>query len=411
MPTVIIGGGVIGVCCAYELARRGLPVVLLERGRIAGEASEGNAGQMAIGHPPIPRPGLGFKAARWMVDPMGPLHISPRAGWGMAPWLWKFWRACSPRVLARSMETLAELGRRTAPMFDELIDAEAIACDYHKAGIMEVYRTRSGARTGRAHVDTLRRLGFDVVWLAGEEVRAREPVLRAGVVGAVYNRESMSLDPAAFVHGVARGARRLGAELREEAPIRRIVVSSGAVVGVELETGARIDAQRVVLAAGIWSDRLARTIGVRIPMQAGKGYHREIDPGTPPLTTPCVLAERFVACTPMNGRLRLAGTLEFTGVNHVLRQKRLDALSIAAREYLHGEVDATPDSDWCGMRPCVADGMPIIGPAPGVKGLLIATGHAMLGMTLGPITGRLVAELATGEAPSVDLSAVCADRF
>ncbi len=410
-PIIIIGGGVVGVCAAYELASAGAPVTLLERGAIAGEASWGNAGQMAIGHPPIPRPGLAVQALKWMFDPQSPLHISPSAGWSMLPWLWEFWRACSAARLAKSMVTLAEMGRQTKPLFDEYIEREAIACDYRHAGIMDVFRTEGGAAGGRKFVEFMQGYGFDAHWLDGAEVEKREPAFRKGVVGAALNAESTSLDPAKFVEGLAAGATKHGATLRANAPVRTIDIVDGAVHAVVLEDGERIESSRVVLAAGIWSSSMARTIGVRIPMQAGKGYHRDIEQDGPRLTTPCVLAERFVACTPIENRLRLAGTLEFTGVNNIMRPARLEALSNAAHEYLTGVDGKEPITEWCGLRPCPADGMPIIGWAPRVKGLCVATGHSMLGMTLGPVTGRLVRQLVLGEPLTMDMAPLSADRF
>lgn len=410
-PIIIIGGGVVGVCAAYELAMAGAPVVLIERGAIAGEASWGNAGQMAIGHPPIPRPGLATQALKWMFDPMSPLHISPKAGWSMLPWLWSFWRACSPAQLQRSMVTLAEMGRQTKPLFDAYVERESIDCDYRHAGIMDVFRTEGGAVGGRKFVEFMQQYGFDVHWLDGAEVERREPAFRAGVVGAAFNAESTSLDPAKFVEGVAAGARSRGADLRANTSISRIVTDDGAVRAVELSTGERIETDCVVLAAGIWSTEIAKSIGVRIPMQGGKGYHRDIEQDEPRLTTPCVLAERFVACTPINGRLRLAGTLEFTGVNSVMRRERLNALSIGASEYLTGVDGKAPITEWCGLRPCPADGLPIVGWAPRVRGMCVATGHSMLGMTLGPVTGKLVKQLVLEEEPSLDLTPMRVDRF
>ena len=408
---IVIGGGVVGVACAYELARAGEPVVLIERSEIAGEASGGNAGQMAIGHPPIPRPGLALQALKWMFDSQSPLKISPKAGLSMIPWLWRFWRACDAKQVERSMRTLSEMGRQTKPLFDEWASREGIDCDFRDDGILDVYRSTLGAGHGRTYVELMRSFGFEVEWMAGAEVESREPALRPGVVGAVMNNESMSLDPASFVKGLAGAATRCGANRREHTPVKCLVVRDGAVVGVELCDGEVIQAKRVVLAAGVWSSELARAVGARIPMQGGKGYHRDIVQDEPRLTTSCVLAERFIAATPMGGRLRLAGTLEFTGVNHVIRQKRLEALTIGASEYMTGVEDKPVISEWCGLRPCAADGLPIIGWAPRVEGLCVATGHAMLGMTLGPITGKLVRQLVTGEKPSVDLTPMRVDRF
>ena len=410
-PTVIIGGGVVGVCCAYELARAGVPTILLERGEIAGEASWGNAGQMAIGHPPIPRPGLTAQALKWMFDSRSPLHISPAAGWSMIPWLWRFWRACSPRQLAVSMETLAEMGRQTKPLFDEFIDNESIDCDYQHDGIMDVFRSERGAASGREYVSFMQKYGFDVSWLDGPEVEQREPAFRPGVVGAAFNAESTSLDPATFVEGLAEGARRHGADIRANTPIQTIQARRGAVQSVALESGEVIETNCVVLAAGIWSTPMARAVGVRIPMQAGKGYHRDLQQDEPRLTTPCVLAERFVACTPIGDRLRLAGTLEFTGVNADMNRTRLDALTEAASLYLTGVEGKETLTEWCGLRPCPADGLPIIGWAPRINGLCVATGHSMLGMTLGPITGRIVRDLVKRATPSLPIDSMRVARF
>lgn len=410
-PTVIIGGGVVGACCAYYLAKAGVEVVLVERGEIADQASQGNAGQMAIGHPPIPRPGLTWQAIRWMLDPTSPLHLSPKAGWSLIPWLWRFRKACSAEQLSRSMQTLAQLGRRTRPLFDEIIADERIDCDYQQSGILDVFRTRHGLEQGRRAVELVQRFGIDVRELTADELLAKEPSFKPGVAGAFLNTASTSLDPALFVRGVADGARRLGACLLTQCGVDAIVTEHGAVRGVATSSHGVIDAGRVVLAAGIWSTPLAASVGVRIPLQAGKGYHLDIEQDEPRLATPCVLGERFVACTPIGGRLRLAGTLEFTGVNSALRKKRLEAIYRGANVYLEGVTRKKVFSEWCGLRPCAADGLPIIGLAPQVDGLCIATGHAMLGMTLGPITGRLVCELLTDALSSVDLTPMRVDRF
>ncbi|MCH7855901.1 MAG: FAD-dependent oxidoreductase, partial [Gemmatimonadetes bacterium] len=181
--------------------------------------------------------------------------------------------------------------------------------------------------------------------------------------------------------------------------VSEILSTGGAVRGVRLEDGEVLDAEAVVLATGSYSGSLTSRFGLRLPVRAGKGYHRDleiegagsrVDAGSRLLDIACVLAETSVFCTPMAGFTRLAGTLEFSGVNHELRPRRLEQLSVAAEEYLDGVRGAVIRSEWCGLRPCTPDGIPYVGPVPGQSGLFVATGHAMLGLTLGPVTGKLI---------------------
>jgi D-amino-acid dehydrogenase len=166
-----------------------------------------------------------------------------------------------------------------------------------------------------------------------------------------------------------------------------------------------------VLAAGSWSTALARSVGVKLPMQPAKGYHIDLsNPDERPGTT-CVLAERFVAVTPLGDGLRLAGTVELSGLNLRVDERRVGRLLTGARSFLNGLEEARVESTWCGLRPMTADGLPVIGRAPGVAGVVVATGHAMMGFLLGPLTGRLVSEIVMDGKTSLDVAELGADRF
>ena len=196
--------------------------------------------------------------------------------------------------------------------------------------------------------------------------------------------------------------------------VKRVRVRGGRVEGVELADGDVVTADVVILAAGAHTVRLTRPLGLRLPLQPAKGYHRDYDPSdgaTPSLRTACILGEASVFCGDLGGFVRFAGTLEFSGLNDRMRRSRLEQLTVTARQYLKGMGDFAPTSEWCGLRPCLPDGLPAIGPAPGIAGLFIATGHAMMGLTLGPVTGRLVAEYVLDGKPSLDLRALRAERF
>lgn len=409
--TIVVGGGIVGISASYFLARRGERVTLLEKGDCAHSASTGNAGLISLGHPPLPRPGLTARAIRWMIDSGSPLYIPPRLDWRLPLWLWRFHQACGAEQFRRSMEILAEHGRAAGACFRQLVEDEGIEFEYRSTGQLEVFRTEAGVRTGAAEAALMREHGFDVGVVSGEEIRRREPALRPEVRGALILRDNAFADPGVFVRELLDRARRRGVVLREQAAVDRLLVDGGRCAGVRLADGERIESNHTVLAAGIWSTALARQHGVRIPMQPAKGYHVELSLPTPPLTTAAVLAEAFVAATPLAGGLRLAGTLEFSGINHRMVMKRLDMLRRGARRYLHGIDDARTRATWCGLRPCTADGLPVIGWAPRAPDLFIATGHAMMGFTLGPLTGRLVSEALLDGKPSLDLAGLGPERF
>lgn len=409
--TIIIGGGIIGVCAAWHLARRGHAVTLLERDAIGSGASSGNAGIIAIGHPPLPRPGLARQVLKWMARGDSPLYVPPRLDLSMIKWFWNFHRACTQQWFEVCMKTLGDLGRLSREQFETMLADEDIDCQYDRRGWMEVYQTEKGFDTGRREAEIIRAQGFEAIELNRSALMQREPAFRDNVAGAVLFPESSFTEPMALLEQFAMAAQRRGAVLRTGAPVRRILTQGDRFAGVELERGEKIEGATLVLAAGIWSTGLADQLGVSIPMQAGKGYHRNIEMPQPALNIASVLAESHVAVTPMGGFLRLAGTVEFSGINDKLVQRRLDMMSEAAEQYMHNVADQPVISEWCGLRPCTADGLPVIGWAPRVANVFIATGHARMGLSLAPGTGRIIADMLLDDTSPIDLETMRADRF
>jgi D-amino-acid dehydrogenase len=411
---VVVGGGVIGVCAAWFLAERGAAVLLLERDRLAAGASEGNAGTISPGHPPINRPGRVGQAVRSLTDPLRPLYVAPRFDPGLARWLVAFARHCSAAQAERGMAALAPLGLATPELFERLVSEAEIDCDYRTEGYLEVFLSPAGIEAGRTEIELCARHGFEPEPLTGDALREREPALGASVRGGWHHPEGATVDPARFLRGLAEDARRKGVQVREEAEVGSVRIEAGRAAGVRLTDGEEVDADAVLLCTGAYSPGLLDRLGRRLPVQPAKGYHVDRDPeapGTPPLGTACLLAEGSVFCTPMSGFVRFAGTLEFSGINHEIRQDRLRQLTRVASRYLPDVAEAEPLSRWVGLRPCTPDGLPAIGPIPGHDGLFVATGHAMLGLTLGPITGKLLAErILEGKSP-VPLAPFAPARF
>ena len=383
----------IGVCCAYFLAKEGADVTLVERDEVGGAASFGNAGTIAPGHPPLNKPGRIRRSLLELLNPKSPLYIPMRWDPGLLRWLWTFRAFCTDHHLAASMAALAPLGHASLDLFDDLVASENLACNYERRGYYEICRTKEGLAEVTRDAAMMRQYGYHPREMWGDELREIEPAIIEGVVGGVYFPEAATCDPHRFVLELADRSVLRGARIETGRGVSEILSTGGAVRGVRLEDGEILDAEAVVLATGSYSGSLTRKFGLRLPVRAGKGYHRDLeieDAGSRLLDIACVLAETSVFCTPMAGFTRLAGTLEFSGVNHEMRPRRLEQLTVAAEEYLDGVREAVIRSEWCGLRPCTPDGIPYVGPVPGQSGLFVATGHAMLGLTLGPVTGKLI---------------------
>ena len=399
LRVLVAGGGVIGVSCGYYLARAGARVTLLERARTGAGASSGNAGTVSAGHPPLNRPGRVAQAIGALMDPASPLYVRPRWDPGLWRWLLGFARTCTEEHVEHCMRVMAPLGKDALALFDALVDEERLECGYRAEGYYDVCATAEGLANARHEASIIERYGYRPEELDGDELRKREPALSPDVLGGVFYPDAATLEPARFLTRLRQAAERHGLEVVEGIGVRRVEARAGRVVGVRTTDGERIGADAVVLATGALSPGVARGFGTRIPVQPGKGYHRDIDigpNGAPPLRIACVLNESSVFCTPMDTVVRFAGTMEFSGRNDVLRPARLRQLTRAARAAFPGLGTARPRSEWCGLRPMSMDGLPIVGELPGAEGLVVATGHGMLGLTLGPVTGQIVANLILG---------------
>jgi D-amino-acid dehydrogenase len=411
---VVVGGGIIGVSCAYELASRGANVVLFERDRLASGASFGNAGAVVPGHLPLNRPGRIRSALTQIADPTSPLYIKPRWDPELWRWLLDFARHCTHAHVEACMEVMAPLGMEVLQLLDELVEDEGLACGYRRAGYFDVCRTEKGLQGARHEADIIRRYGYAPEALDRDALREAEPALAPDVLGGVFYPEAATLDPYAFTIGLADRARSRGAELREGVEVREVILHRGDARGVTLSDGTIVEADAVVLTTGPFSLDIARRIGTRLPVQPGKGYHRDLSAAngdTPPLRIMCVLNEASVFCTPMDGFVRFAGTMEFSGMNEVMHRPRLEQLTKSAARYMPAVRSDAPLSEWCGLRPVSSDGLPIVGPLKGLDRVVVATGHGMLGLTLGPVTGRIVADWVLDGAPNELWRAMSPRRF
>jgi D-amino-acid dehydrogenase len=405
MPrVVIVGAGVIGLCAAREMRRRGWEVVVLDARRPGAGASHGNAGWVVPGHAgPVPRPGLVRTSMRWMLRSDSPLYIQPRADVGFARWLLAFWRSCNARAYGEGLTAIARLNRRTFALFDQL-EQEGLEFEQRRDGMLFVYLDRAGIEHDLRDLEALAPYGFEPpAILEGDALHAFEPSLSDCVAAGLHVAAERHLRPDRFVAVLADRLASEGVEIRSGSPVTGFVRRAGAVTGVETPTKTEA-ADAVLIAAGAWTGQVARLAGVRLPIEAGKGYSLDFAPAPIAVGRPLSLHEARVAVTPFAGAVRLAGTMEFSGINERIRPERVAAIARAAATFLRGwsPDPAEATTIWTGMRPMTPDGLPAIGLLPGFGNLAVASGHAMLGLTLAPATGEAVAELlTTGRAPDV----------
>ena len=411
VDTVVIGGGIVGLSCAYYCARRGQKVVLIERDTLESGVSTGNAGLVAFGHTPMPRPGVIKQTMRMLFDPINPLYVKPRFDLAMFKWFLDFRKACTQDRFNKCMKILTDLGWGAKECFEQIINEEMVNGEYRSVGWLDLCLTEERLKQSHAEAELMRSYGYNVESLAGDGLRRHDPAVRDEVIGGAHYHDSAIVDPGRFVSELGRCLPERGVIVRTKTDIKRILTKDDRFVAVRTTGAERIEANNLVLAAGIWTSQLAKTININIPMQAGKGYHVNLTAPKPMLTHGVVCAETFVAATPMAGTLRLAGTIEFSGINDYVVQKRLNMLQIGARKYIRGIGTSQSLSFWSGLRPCIADGLPAVGPTAQVKGVYFATGHAMMGFTLGPVTGRIISECIVDGKTETDITLLSPDRF
>ena len=399
---LIIGGGVIGLTIAAALQRRDVPVTILDASIGSVQASRGNAGQIAPGHPPVPSPAVPPRALSMLLDRRSPLYIPPRPSLSLARWLLAFRRACRPAQFEHTMRVLGAMSHDSRDGFDRL--SEALHADdlLHAIGVTDFWRTARGQADAMEETRWMERLGFEVEHLTGEALRARDTGWSESLRGAFIHREGLTVDPAAWIDRLSAKVIADGATMCTGATVSEIRRDTGRW-DVVLADDRRQSARRIVLCAGIWTPPLARQLGLRILMEPAKGYHSMATMESPPRLAG-VLRESKISITPIDGMIRVAGTLELSGINHRLIAARLDQLITGARPYLLGLRKANVQSNWCGLRPCTADGLPIIGPVPSAPDAWIATGHGMMGLTLAPATAEAIAADMLGE-PSAEWTA------
>lgn len=406
----IIGGGVIGVASAVELARRGAEVTVLERDRVGHGCSYGNAGWLTPSQAvPLANPSMLLKSFKWMFDPDSPLYIQPRPDPALVRWLIEFLLASRRSKFERGAAALVELCRVSVDLWEEVAKRSPEAFGFERHGLLAVYESPASLDAARPGVDLVCQSGVRAERWTADEVRTKEPAIIGRQAGGYFYPDDAHCEPYRAVKALEAEARALGVRFLEGTEVYHI--SNGAGSRRLTTTRGEIRAGQIVVATGPWSEGLGKMLGFRLPVIGAKGYSIVLPPTAPQPKRSVYLIERKIAVNPHRDALRIAGTLELVRHDFSINARRVDAIVRGARGMLDiGEAPA-PYEIWRGLRPCTPDGMPVIGRARGSGDVWLATGHQMTGLKTAPGTGLLLAQLMTGETPRFDPEPFRADRY
>ncbi|MBL7960446.1 FAD-dependent oxidoreductase [bacterium] len=412
---IIIGGGAIGICSAYYLSKNGLSVAVIEKNEIGKESScsFGNAGLISPSHfVPLAAPGMVAKGLKWMFNPESPFYIHPRMDGELLKWLWRYFRACNEKQMRRGIPVLRDLTTESLRLFKEINSDENISYGFEHRGLLMLHNTIAGEKANRHEAHLAEEVGVETRLLNNDELNNLEPNVKILSRGGLYFPNDAHLIPDQFVNAMAELAKKNGVGFFAQTEALGFEKNGNRITSIVTSNG-KIGGKEFILASGSWAPMLMKKLSLNISVQPGKGYSVTVQQPVHLPKIPFILTEARVAITPMGGTLRFGGTLELSPINLTINERRVKAILNAVPAYLDDmRLDAVNTKEaWAGLRPCSPDGLPFIGRFQAVPNLIAATGHAMLGITLAPITGKLISEIVSNENNIVDISQLKPDRF
>lgn len=400
------------MCSAYYLVKEGFQVTIIDEGDISTGASFINAGYLTPSHfIPLAEPGMISKGLKWMLKNSSPFYVKPRFDLDFFKWAWHFKEAATAAKVERAIPVLKEINLKSRDLFDEMLESLDFDFHYERKGLLMVYKnpkseTHEIKLAERAAIE-----GLEVKNLSKEELKKIQPGFADDVMGAVHYECDAHTTPTYFMKNLKTWLESKGVIFILNQKVTEIRSDKNRIAFVQTSKGT-FEADEFVLAAGCWTSSIAKSLNLVIPIEGGKGYSINVARPTG-VTLPAILVEAKVAVTPMKDFTRFAGTMEFSGNNAVIRKPRVTAISDSVKSY-YKDIEITEQEKAAavsGLRPVSPDGLPFIGKTAMYKNLTVAAGHSMMGWSLGPITGKLVTQLISKQALSVDIDPFKVERF
>ena len=415
MKVVIIGGGVIGLSSAYYLHESGHEVTVIDKTDMSNNCSYGNAGYVCPSHfVPLATPGIVKQGLKWMWNSRSPFYVQPRLNLSLIDWGLKFMKIATPEHVERSAVPLRDIAIISKKMYEEWTKLPQFQFAYETKGLLEIFQTEAGGEHARHVMHKAHELGLtDTVLLDKDQLAAMEPQTKINALGAVHFQCDAHLYPNKLMQQLLADLKQKGVKLMGNEEVTGFENSHGKITLVKTDK-AVYEADSVVIASGSWSRELAAKMKVKIPLMPGRGYSVTLENSPYKLNHPAVLIEGRVALTPMDGnKIRFGGTMEITSTKTPPRMARVEGILNAVEQFFPEFKIPMPAEDkiWYGYRPCSADGLPYLGRTKKWQNVVFATGHAMVGLSLGAGTGKIVSEIINEEQISMNIAPFDPDRF
>jgi len=408
---VIVGGGIIGLACAYYLSQKNASIRIIEQETIGSGASHGNCGLLYFsGVIPLCAPGVVKQEIYKTFFEQSALYIKPSLDFERLRWLFKFAGHCNLSHMDLASKAKNEFLRYSRDLFNMLFSDHDLKCDFEKKGLMVLFKDKKYFQKYKSTNNFLEKYGFGAKQLNKEETLCMEPCVNENIAGAFFNEHDWHLRPEMLVDSLKKLLIEKGVVIEENCKMMDFKINRNKISHITTRNN-NYSADSFVLAAGAFSSQIMEKLNLSIPVQPGKGYSITMDIPEKFPQIPCMLYERNMVATPWKTGYRLGGTMEFSGFDHALSQKRLARLINGAKEYLKSDTKKLVHETWAGFRPMTYDDMPIIGRSPSQENLFVATGHGMLGITLATGTGKAVCDLIYEEKSPVNLEPFSIQRF
>lgn len=409
----IIGGGVSGLFSAYYLQKEGIKVTLIERGNFTDGCSLGNAGMIVPSHIiPLAQPGMIAKGLQWMLKSTSPFYIKPRLSWDLMHWGMLFWKHATKDHVQRSIPFLRDISLLSKQLFQALATEGEIDFGWHERGLLMLYKNAATEHEMAEEAHLANRAGIIAHILDGVQVQALEPNVCVDVRGAIYYPGDAHIYPNLLVTNLLGYLKKQGVEIFENEEVIGIE-KRGREITVVQTTNHKYPTEQLIVAAGAWSPILTEKLGISLPLQGGKGYSFMLENVKNNIEIPAIMLEARATATPMDANLRFAGTLEVAGTDLSVNMNRVKGIVQGINNY-YPEIEVQlPQKEkvWSGLRPCSPDGLPYIGRVDKFDNVILATGHGMMGVSLGPATGKLISEITLQKAPSMAVAPFHPSRF